>query len=145
MRLWQSIFKRVKTMVRGSWSATCCLRGKPGGKLFMHGQCHVRPSCCTSPGEGPINQQGDRKWIGPAKVVQQDPQRVVFTSYMGNLFRSAPEHCRPASAIEARLIPPDELVRANSMPEVPPVTHGNIPKMYQYPPTAMMMNCFAIF
>ena len=46
-------------------------------------------------------QQG---WIGPAKVIQQDENSVVFCRHLGTLLRAAPEHIRPVSALEAQLI-----------------------------------------
>eukprot|EP00435_Cladocopium_sp_Y103_P069198 s167_g32.t2 len=45
-----------------------------------------------------------QRWIGPAKVIQQDSNKVVFCQHLGNLVRAAPEHVRPVSAVEAQLI-----------------------------------------
>ena len=54
------------------------------------------------------SQLNQSSWVGPAKVIQQDAQQVVFCDHHGSLIRAAPEHIRPVSAIEARLIPSSE-------------------------------------
>jgi hypothetical protein len=46
-------------------------------------------------------------WTGPAKVIQQDGNCVVFCRHFGTLIRAAPEHIRPVSAMEAQLINED--------------------------------------
>ena len=58
-----------------------------------------------------INQN---MWIGPAKVVQQDSNLTVFCNHVGNLIRAAPEHVRPVSAVEARLIPLEITTRSET-------------------------------
>eukprot|EP00435_Cladocopium_sp_Y103_P006894 s1307_g2.t1 len=44
-------------------------------------------------------------WVGPARVVKQDSSTTVFCNNAGSIVKAAPEHIRPVSAVEARLIP----------------------------------------
>ena len=55
-------------------------------------------------------------WFGPAKVIQQDSQNSIFCMYMGNIVRAAPEHIRPVSALEARLVPESEMSMSLQQP-----------------------------
>lgn len=91
----------------------------------------------------------NRGWSGPAKVIQQDGNSVVFCRHFGTLIRAAPEHIRPVSALEAQLIKDDMLVtsmptnshpeiqhnsRNNSTPEIPnaespQITTNNLPTL----------------
>eukprot|EP00435_Cladocopium_sp_Y103_P024990 s1678_g6.t1 len=50
------------------------------------------------------SSETSQRWIGPAKVIQQDGSNVVFCQHLGTLLRAAPEHVRPVSAVEAQLI-----------------------------------------
>ena len=66
-------------------------------------------------------------WLGPAKVVQQDAQHSVFCLHLGTLIRAAPEHIRPVSALEAKLVPESEMTsthvqnRVEATPQAPEV------------------------
>eukprot|EP00435_Cladocopium_sp_Y103_P042518 s19_g11.t1 len=51
-------------------------------------------------------------WVGPARVIKQDSSTTVFCNNAGSIVKAAPEHVRPVSAVEARLIP-------LSMPPIP--------------------------
>ena len=73
-------------------------------------------------------------WIGPAKVIIQDGPTSVFCNNAGSVMRAAPEHIRPVSAVEARLIPmtenPMSLLRTSTVPphaQVPSNTSNQIP------------------
>ena len=63
---------------------------------------------------------GKGSWIGPAKVIIQDGPTSVFCNNAGSVLRAAPEHVRPVSAVEARLIPmtenPISLLRTSQVP-----------------------------
>ena len=58
-----------------------------------------------------VSNQGS--WYGPAKVIQQDGSNAVFCNNMGSILKAAPEHVRPVSAVEARLIPLDQIAGDN--------------------------------
>ena len=51
------------------------------------------------------NIPSQAEWIGPLKVMLQSDQNVVWASGSDRLYKGAPEHCRPVSAMEARRIP----------------------------------------
>ena len=51
------------------------------------------------------NRINKESWIGPVKVIIQDGNNTVFCNNMGSIAHAAPEHIRPVSAVEARLIP----------------------------------------
>eukprot|EP00435_Cladocopium_sp_Y103_P075582 s29_g60.t1 len=53
-------------------------------------------------------------WKGPARVIKQDSDTTVFCNNAGSLIKAAPEHIRPVSAVEARLIP-------LTMPSIPQI------------------------
>ena len=57
-------------------------------------------------------------WTGPAKVIQQDGSNAVFCNNMGSILKAATEHIRPVSAVEARLIPLDQVVPAKATPQI---------------------------
>ena len=63
---------------------------------------------------------GKGSWIGHAKVIIQDGPTSVFCNNAGSVLRAAPEHVRPVSAVEARLIPvtetPMSLLRTSPVP-----------------------------
>ena len=66
------------------------------------------------PGEWVMLWRSIGKWSGPMKVIIQDlKQQVIWLSFGSKLFRAAPEHVRPLSAVE-------ELHRAPSSPEESP-------------------------
>ena len=68
-----------------------------------------------SPGEWVMvwkNNINKGSWIGPAKVIIQDGNNTVFCNNMGSIVRAAPEHIRPVSAVEARLIPLESRIQA---------------------------------
>eukprot|EP00435_Cladocopium_sp_Y103_P048969 s935_g14.t1 len=44
--------------------------------------------------------EADGVWVGPLQVIIQEDQRVVWLSQGNKLFRVAPEHVRPLSAVE---------------------------------------------
>ena len=70
-----------------------------------------------------VSNQGS--WYGPAKVIQQDGSNAVFCNNMGSILKAAPEHVRPVSAVEARLIPLDQ----NASDNGPKSEHRDIPTM----------------
>ena len=70
-----------------------------------------------------VSNQGS--WYGPAKVIQQDGSNAVFCNNMGSILKAAPEHVRPVSAVEARLIPLDQIAGDNE----PRSEHRDIPTM----------------
>ena len=70
-----------------------------------------------------VSNQGS--WYGPAKVIQQDGSNAVFCNNMGSILKAAPEHVRPVSAVEARLIPLDQIASDNG----PRSEHRDIPTM----------------
>eukprot|EP00435_Cladocopium_sp_Y103_P019412 s4226_g4.t1 len=62
------------------------------------------------------NQKGS--WVGPARVFKQDGNSTVFCNNTGSILKAAPEHVRPVSAVEARLIP-------IAMPSIPSLEHSH--------------------
>lgn len=58
-------------------------------------------------------------WVGPARVIKQDDASTVFCNNAGSIIRAAPEHIRPVSAVEARLIPIE-------MPTIPQVENTSM-------------------
>ena len=58
-------------------------------------------------------------WVGPARVIKQDDASTVFCNNAGSIIRAAPEHIRPVSAVEARLIPIE-------MPTIPHVENTSM-------------------
>jgi hypothetical protein len=60
--------------------------------------------------------RGERKgqWIGPARVIVQEGQSVVWVSFSSRVYRVAPEHLRCLSDREA-----------SDNPEA--MSHGNMP------------------
>ena len=76
-----------------------------------------------------INQN---TWIGPAKVVQQDANLTVFCNHLGNLIRAAPEHVRPVSAVEARIIPMENTISPAVEPQ-PQTDTRNVPQNLNIP------------
>ena len=59
-------------------------------------------------------------WTGPARVIKQDNASTVFCNNAGTIIRAAPEHIRPVSAVEARLIPIE-------MPTIPQIEQTPTP------------------
>ena len=51
------------------------------------------------------NLPNQSEWIGPLKVLLQSDQHIVWASGSDRLYKGAPEHCRPVSALEAQEIP----------------------------------------
>ena len=74
-----------------------------------------------------VSNQGS--WVGPAKVIQQDGTSTVFCNNMGSILKAAPEHVRPVSAVEARLIPLDQVTteaqRTQAQPNTRPQNTSN--------------------
>ena len=44
--------------------------------------------------------EADGNWVGPLRVVLQDGNHVVWVTMGQKLYRVAPEHLRPLSAVE---------------------------------------------
>jgi len=71
-------------------------------------------------------------WIGPARVIKQDNSSTVFCNNAGSIVKAVPEHVRPVSAVEARLIPinmPDLPDLENNQSHSPPPigSHQEVP------------------
>ena len=71
-------------------------------------------------------------WICPARVIKQDNSTTVFCNNAGSIVKAAPEHVRPVSAVEARLIPinmPDmpNLENSQSHSPLPIESHQEVP------------------
>ena len=61
------------------------------------------------------------KWSGPMKVIVQDlKQQVVWLSFGSKLFRAAPEHVRPLSAVEEVHRPQNPVGVAPEVERLPP-------------------------
>ena len=56
-------------------------------------------------------------WCGPMRVVIHESQQVVWVTQNGRLFRHAPEHIRPVTTIECRMIKDVDL--QSPIPEAP--------------------------
>ena len=89
-------------------------------------------------------------WVGPARVIKQDDASTVFCNNAGSIIRAAPEHIRPVSAVEARLIPitmpkiPNVEEQSqtpsgntSSTQEIPNVKYFHTPSPKQYNPVTM--------
>ena len=50
---------------------------------------------------------GDKKWIGPQRVIIQDGDHTIWTTQCGKIFRSAPENVRPSMPEEGHPEGPD--------------------------------------
>ena len=85
-----------------------------------------------SPGEWVMvwkNNLNKGSWIGPVKVIIQDGNNTVFCNNMGSIIRAAPEHIRPVSAVEARLIPLEsqiQAMRTSQLPEMDGPQNGTV-------------------
>ena len=103
-----------------------------------------------SPGEWVMvwrSSENSKGWIRPAKVIQQDGSNVVYCHHQRHLLRAAPEHVRPVSAVEARLVDDASLPQlahdhsvaqasSNSPPEtIPPISTASqhIPNHDRHP------------
>ena len=83
----------------------------------------------------------------PARVIKQDDASTVFCNNAGSITRAAPEHLRPVSAVEARLIPKIPTVEdqspcaSNNPPSANeiPVTHSPPMVSNQMSPTPVTM------
>ena len=64
-------------------------------------------------------------WVGPARVIILDGNHTVFCNNMGSIVRAAPEHVRPVSAVEARLIPLETKVQAMNEQATVEAAHQN--------------------
>ena len=63
-------------------------------------------------------------WWGPMRVIVQESNQVIWITQHGKIFRHAPEHVRPVTALESRQINPTEAV--SPLPETPGVP-TNVP------------------
>lgn len=66
-------------------------------------------------------------WCGPMRVVIHENQQIVWVTQHGRLFRHAPEHIRPVTSIESRMIKDEDIQMP--IPEVPvePETSPGVP------------------
>ena len=62
-------------------------------------------------------------WCGPMRVVIHESQQVVWVTQNGRLFRHAPEHIRPVTTIECRMIKDVDL--QSPIPEAPTAPESN--------------------
>ena len=74
--------------------------------------------------------EADGSWIGPLRVVIQDSHNVVWVTMGSKLFRVAPEHLRPLSAVEEW----KQNTGTNGQSEEKPVTAPLIKLDYIIPP-----------
>ena len=72
-------------------------RSRPGGQKYAPGEWVM----CWRQGRGA--QEGF--WAGPMKIVVHENSQTIWTTQASKLFRCAPEHVRPVSAMEAKNIP----------------------------------------
>ena len=75
------------------------------------------------------NIPNQAEWIGPLKVLLQSDQHVVWASGSDRLYKAAPEHCRPVSAMEARQIPrqTSSALDPHEEPRPPPIDADEFP------------------
>ena len=64
-------------------------------------------------------------WCGPMRVVIHENQQVVWVTQHGRLYRHAPEHIRPVTAIESRMIKPEDV--QDPIPEAPAASNSENP------------------
>lgn len=64
-------------------------------------------------------------WCGPMRVVTHENQQVVWVTQHGRLYRHAPEHIRPVTAIESRMIKPEDV--QDPIPEAPAASNSENP------------------
>lgn len=50
---------------------------------------------------------GEKKWLGPQRVIIQDGNHTVWTTQCGRIYRSPPENVRPSMPEEGQPEGPD--------------------------------------
>ena len=91
-------------------------RTRPGGLPYSPGKWVM----CWKLGKGAM----EGHWIGPMKVVVHENAQTIWTTQGSKIYRCAPEHVRPVSSNEARMIPitskePSVSIIAQQLPQLP--------------------------
>ena len=66
-------------------------------------------------------------WCGPMRVVIHENQQIVWVTQHGRLFRHAPEHIRPVTSIESRMIKDEDIQMPIPEVSVEPEASPSVP------------------